>query len=158
MNKIEFKIIKKDDRAWEGEYYAARIFINNTDLIDTLAKFEKPFAQKENQENIAGSYEGLSPEYLYENLTGKPIFEDNKTIILECTCGCEGCWDFLVEIKENNREIIWTNFENIHRGRESHNFWDYSTFSDLKFDKTEYLQEISKLKFFIENQVESNNE
>jgi|SRR5690606_7583408 len=149
MNKIEFKIEKKNNRDWEAEYEAVRILIDGKDLIDRLREFEKPFAKKENSD-VAGSYEGMPPQNLYENLTEEPIYENNKIAILECTCGCEGCWDFLIEVKENENIITWTNFENNHRGRESHNFWDYSSFKDLKFDKKEYQQNIKKLKAVIQ--------
>lgn len=146
MNKIEFKIVWKTDRVGQAGYHAVRIFIDDEDLIDILKEFEKPFAIKENSKSIAGSYEGIPPEDLYRNLTSESLYEDNKIAILECECGCEGCWDFLTEIKEDEHKIIWTNFENHHRGRKSHNFWDYSTFKDLTFDKSEYQKEIEKLK------------
>jgi hypothetical protein len=47
MNKIEFKIVKKNDRAWQQQYDVVRIFIDNRDLIDILREYEKPFAVKE---------------------------------------------------------------------------------------------------------------
>lgn len=151
MNKkIEFKIVKKNDREWEGEYYVVRILINDKDLIDKLRHIEKPFAKREKKENNGG-YEGIHPRDLYKNLTDEPIYEDNKTAILGCGCGCEGCWDFLVEVKEEKDKIIWTNFENSHRGPGKSNVWDYSSsFKELTFDKKEYFLEIKKLKEFVE--------
>lgn len=156
MNKIEFKVLRKNNNDLCEEYDAVRIFIDGKDLIDILREFEMPFAKKEDCENNAGSYEGMTPECLYENLTSEPIYEDNKTVVLECVCRCSGCWDFLTEIKENENNVIWTNFENNHRGPESHNFWDYSSFKDLLFDKENYKQEIEKLKTFITDEQQNN--
>jgi hypothetical protein len=153
MNKIEFKIVKKFDRPWVEEYDAVRIIIDGKDLIDYLKAFEKPFAKKENNVNIAGAYEGMSPEWLFKNLTEESVYKNYKIEILECSCGCEGCWDFLAEVNETEDIITWTNFENNHRGPEKSNFWDYSTFQVFTFDKKEYQFEINKLKEFINKTV-----
>ena len=44
MNKIELKVVRKNERPWEGEYDVVRVFIDGVDLIDKLKKFERPFA------------------------------------------------------------------------------------------------------------------
>src|SRR5688572_11386540 len=103
MDKLEFKIEtrKKDDH----EYDSVRIFINDKDLIKLLKDFETPLAKSEGSENIAGGYDGLTSIELHKSLTDRQ--GDEKARILECECGCDGCWPFMTEINELNDKIVW---------------------------------------------------
>lgn len=146
MNTIEFKITKRKEEESDIEYFAAHIFIDGRDLIEMLREFERPFAEKENAAHRAGEYEGLEPWLLHSNLTGTSTWYNNQRIVLECICGCTGCWDFFAEVIEDDTKVIWTHFLNAHRGPKSDHFWDYSAFKDFCFDKEEYDQELTKLK------------
>jgi hypothetical protein len=114
MDRLEIKIIsEKVDKQYEKH---AEIRINDRPIIDILREFELPLAKKENSENIAGAYMYLSPKSLYQNLTKNENFnEEGKATILACECGSEGCWPMLVKIKEDEKAIIWEDFEQPHR-------------------------------------------
>jgi len=138
MDKIHFKIEKSES----GD--SVRIFINNKDLISILKEFETTFIKSEGSENIAGAYAGLPSEELLEKLTAPPA--DNKVTILGCECGSEGCWPFMTRIMESEDKIIWTDFEQPHRGPESYTFWDYTPFGRFTFEKNDYILQVEKLK------------
>jgi hypothetical protein len=149
MNKLEFNIIHISYQTWQPECAAVQILIDGVDLIEMLKIIERPFALNEDQEDKAGSYAVMELEYLYKHLGRDYLIENGKAEILQCTCGCEGCWDFMTEVKEVDDKVIWTNFENNHRGRENKIFWDYSSVNDFVFDKHQYEQELAKLKAYM---------
>jgi hypothetical protein len=141
MDKIEFKIEKRKNG--EHEYDSVKIIINDKDLIKLLKDFETPMAKSEGSENIAGGYDGLTSTDLYKSLTDQG---ENKVRILECECGCDGCWPFLTRVKESHDKIIWADFEQPHRGQESNRIWDYTSFGEFTFDKNEYFRQVERLK------------
>jgi len=65
MDQIEFILQEKQNDSCHYTYVT--ILVNEQDIIDKLKKHEMPFAKKEGLINIAGSYEGLLPETLYNN-------------------------------------------------------------------------------------------
>jgi hypothetical protein len=142
MDKIEFKV--ENRKNGDFEYNSVRIVINNEDLIKLLKDFETPLAKREGSVNVAGGYDGLTSLGLYKSLTDKQAGE--KTRILECECGCEGCWPFMTRIVELDGQIIWTDFEQPHRAQESQKFWDYKNFGEFKFDRREFDRQIESLK------------
>ncbi|WP_298895046.1 hypothetical protein [uncultured Psychroserpens sp.] len=147
MNKLQIKVLvtKKDGL----NKSVAKIIIDGTDLIELLVEFEKPLAKKEGSPDIAGQYEGLSPSTLYKNLLNAPDnsnSQDNKSDILDCECGVWGCWSFMTRIETINNKIIWTDFEQLHRGKKSYNHWDYSKFGPFEFNLSEYNYQLDKLK------------
>ncbi|MFD0864044.1 hypothetical protein ACFQ1M_17645 [Sungkyunkwania multivorans] len=147
MNKLQIKIHKSTDG--ELSRSVAKILIDGIDLIELLNEFEKPFATKEGSPSIAGQYEGLSPTTLHKNLlnlTDNSNSKDNKSDILDCDCGVWGCWAFMTKIEIIDEKVIWTDFEQLHRGKESHTHWDYSQFGPFEFDETEYNHELEKIK------------
>lgn len=144
MDRLEIKIIsEKVDKQYEK---LAEIRINDRPIIDILREFELPLAKKENSENIAGAYMYLSPKNLYQNLTKNENFnEERKATILACECGSEGCWPMLVKIKEDEKAIIWEDFEQPHRTIERGNYWDYQSFGKYIFDLYEYKKQLKSL-------------
>ncbi len=149
MNTIRFQVEEGKDVAGETQLFA-NIFIDDKNLIDILRKYELPFAKKEGSEEIAGSYAALLPDELFSNLTMYNGSESEQVAVLDCTCGCEGCWTFMLRVIETDDCIIWTDFEQIHRAKGSHNYWDYSNFPNFKFNKTDYLNKIQALGMFKE--------
>ena len=114
-----------------------------------LREYELPFARKEGSESIAGDYAGHPPETLFKYLTNPDEYEIDdfgKISIFECKCGCEGCWPMKVKVRVENEIIFWTDFEQPHRTIESHNYWNYSDFRQLEFDKKNYNEQLIKLK------------
>ena len=145
--KFEREIVKWGNE--EKEMICAKIIINDTPLIETVRAYELPFAKKYNHENIAGGYIYNYAEYLHKLLTGEQTSQEyeNEIPILICQCGCEGCWDFLVTIKESETSVTWTSFHNPRRSSPNSpgGFWDYGNLSSFYFDKTQYLEAINTL-------------
>lgn len=147
MDKLQFKIQCKKNVNYQIK--TVIIYINEQNLIDLLKIYELPFAKKEGFENIAGGYDGISAETLLIHLTNPNEFdidENGKVSILECECGCDGCWPMKTKIIELKDKIIWTDFEQPNRTIGSHNFWDYTNFGQFTFDKNNYYEQLDKLK------------
>jgi hypothetical protein len=154
MNKLEFKISDKKENG--TTYQVTQIFIDGQDLIGLLKTYELPFAKKEGSPSIAGGYQGLSPETLFKNLTSHPEnhnSEENKSDILDCECGVWGCWSLMTLIEKGEDSITWSDFEQLHRQKDSHNYWDYSKFGPFEFAKTDYENELEKLKNYPQHGV-----
>lgn len=134
MNTLKFEI-RADNRV--------DVFVDQKNLIEILKEYEKPFAKKEGSEEIAGWYDWLSQDILYENLE---LQRWEKPIILWCQCGEESCWPIEATIKKVDEKVIWTEFEQPFRNKDSHNFWDYTDFGSFEFSKTNYEEELAKLK------------
>ncbi|MBI2032454.1 MAG: hypothetical protein HYV38_00795 [Candidatus Levybacteria bacterium] len=154
MDKLEFKIDKKVISG--REISAVSIFINGKNLIELIKNHELPFATKEGHPEIAGGYSGMYTEdFLHWYFSDWP--GDDQHVILECAgCGEVGCWPLLVSVTENKNSIIWSNFEQPHRGKDSKaSFWDYSAFPTYTFSKKNYQSEIRRLEKL--NKSEKNN-
>lgn len=146
MDTIEFKF--KDSIIDYNRIKTVIILINGLDIIEKLKIYELPLAKKENAEQIAGGYDGLTPDELYtylidQNEIDKP---ENKVTILGCHCGVIGCWPIEINIIKESNKIIWTNFEQPHRSIDSHNFWDYTDFGNFEFEIDNYYNELENLK------------
>lgn len=130
-----------------GDFHEILLFIDGRNLIDILKNIEKKYDPR-----IAGQYKGLILEYTSpEHFLGKPKIlygeEENKTPLLDCQCGCNGCWTFASEIIIEEDNIIWKNFEQIHRSGEfGDKPWCYEELGFFIFNKEQYFQEINKLK------------
>ncbi len=147
MNKLEFKI--EANQSSNQQVMTVTILVNGLDIIELLKEYEMPFAKKEGSEDIAGGYEGISPEALYKNLTNPEAFDldkNEKVSLLECACGCDGCWPMKAKVIHLQDKIIWAEFEQPHRAIDSANFWDYSNFGQFGFDKNNYIEQLDKLR------------
>tara|TARA_R110002124_G_scaffold287317_1_gene472647 strand:- start:2917 stop:3378 length:462 start_codon:yes stop_codon:yes gene_type:complete len=146
MNKLNFEI-RKDVVNDNYTIFSTQIIIDDRNLIDSLKDYELRFVEKGN-ENIAGAYDGLDPKVLFANLTNSEDEEnskEDKSDILDCDCGSRGCWTFMIKVIEKQDSVIWTGFEQIHLGKNSANFWDYSDFKDFEFNKNEYFKKLNEL-------------
>ncbi len=147
MDFIEIKVKNNQNDNYQSR--SVTILINGRDIVELLKHYELPFAKKEGSESIAGAYDGLSPEALFSHLT-KPdeydIDEDGKVSILECECGCEGCWPMKVKVVDLGDKVVWTDFEQPHRTRDGYTFWDYTDFGQFVFDKNNYREQLFMLE------------
>jgi hypothetical protein len=124
------------------------IYINGRKLVDLLREFEKPFAAAEGHPDIAGTYMGRSPSEVFlpsKLLLGEPgqydMFSDiGKVAVLDCDCGNPGCWPWAVKITTQNDRVVWSDFENCHRGPT----WDYSGHPPFTFELQGYMAAIEK--------------
>ena len=52
----------------------------------------------------------------------------------------------MIDIEKQHDTIIRKNFEQPHRTKDSHNFWNYHEFRSFHFDSTQYYDQIDTLK------------
>ena len=125
--------------------------INNQSLLEIVRKYEFPYPPKDDPNNIADAYEYQFAYELHNELSDKKyrINDDEVTLLICRGCFEEGCWPFIVKLKELDDCIIWKDFHNPHRLVDSiSGFWDFSNFGTFCFDKTAYRKEVEKLKSF----------
>jgi hypothetical protein len=140
MNEIKLVVARCTDRS--EEYQSVDILIDGTRLIDQLRPLEAPYAEQEGFPDLAGRYHNLSVRTAFfpsRHFLGEPrplLQYEDKTVVLICTCGCEGCWDFVCKITVTEQTVKWSNFEQVHRN------WDYSTLGEFIFDRTQYENEL----------------
>lgn len=150
MNKLEIKIKNSRNEIFKS-FKEIQLFVDGTNFIEIIKKVELPFAEQERHPELLGNYQGLNLEFLKkDHFLGSDAFygkEDDKTALLDCTCGSEGCWTLAVEITATDNSIKWSNFENIHRNGEigQDNIWDYGKLF-FEFEKDQYLREIEIFK------------
>ncbi len=134
----------------DKEDTCATILINGRPLIDMVRDYELPYARECGQESIAGGYMPIYADYLLGLLTDQKKSEeyDGEIPVLICECGCEGCWDFLMTVIEEESAIVWKNFHNPHRSSTTSagGYWNYSNFPSFRFNRQEYLKAILQLK------------
>jgi len=138
----------------EGKDAGVHIIINGRDLIEVIRGIELPFATREGHPRIAGAYSGLPAHRVFlpsRHFLGEPepIYSDGegRTYVLECECGEPGCWPLAVRIQVGEREIVWHDFHQPHRGPDSKaGAWRYDALRSFTFDRQLYEQELSGQK------------
>ena len=124
--------------------------IDNHPLPELIKAIEIPFAEAEGHENLAGEYGPIDfPENLIDHFLGltDSVYGENpkKTAVLECVCGCPGCWPLVCSIEVDDSVVRWNQFEQPHRLSDSPaSHWDYSGFEGFEFDKLDYLVELER--------------
>lgn len=149
LDTLKLKLTKCEFGFKAGPSTVVSIFINDKNLIDIVREIELPYATKEGCPQIAGAYSGLYAFNLWDEMIKirKPNVEFPPEV-LDCTCGCQGCWPLSLKIKEKNDVIVWSDFENVYRTNltnPDHN-WDYSKLGPFTFDKEQYETEMQKLR------------
>ncbi len=120
----------------------ADIVIDGVRLIDLLRRVEAAPAAAEGSPDLAGEYASLSarttffPSRHFLGDTRPLLAREGKTVLLICTCGCEGCWDFVGRITVTDRTVTWDEFEQVHRD------WDYDALGTFVFDRRQYDAEL----------------
>ncbi len=139
MDTLHFEIGKREDPA-EGLVDAVDIFINERDLIDLTKEVELPFASRDGNPDLAGSYVGLPIEAIFmpsRRLLGEPEegWDDWEGMIsvFGCGCGVVGCWPLHVRITVQNDVVVWDDFKQPHRRR-----WRHDRLGPFVFERKEY--------------------
>jgi hypothetical protein len=135
----------------DNENTGVSIVINGRDLRDIVRAVELPFATREGSPRIAGAYAGLPAEVVFwpsRHLLGRPdplySEDDSRVHVLGCECGEPGCWPLAVRIDIRDREVIWRDFYQPHRGPESKaGHWQYDTMPEFRFERHSYEQALS---------------
>ena len=154
MDSIAFTIPKEKDAS-------VHIIINGRDLIETLRDIELPFATREDHPRIAGTYSGLPAHRVFfpsRHFLGEPepIYSDGegRTYVLECECGEPGCWPFAVRIELQERDVIWRDFKQEHRGPHAKaGEWRYDALPSFRFDRANYEQALSGQRYMAQQEV-----
>ena len=140
----------------------AEIYINNQSLIELARQAEEPFVQAEIQERRAegdeideisfpaGDYKYLPFSMVLlpsRNFLDEPFYHsflldsddprNDKSIILDCTCGVTECWFMQVCITVNESTVIWSEFTQFHRD------WELDL-GPFTFDRKQYEAELYK--------------
>jgi hypothetical protein len=119
---IRQNILSIDIDRSEGSEFAI-IKIDGRELIEIVKEVELPMAKAAGEASLAGEYSYL-PLHLVKTpsnllLGGDlPLYRamgDGKRSILECTCGCEGCWPLRAKITAERDLVKWGEFEQPHR-------------------------------------------
>lgn len=149
MDEINFEISQVD---FEGKKIkVVDILINGRNLIEIIREVELPFAVAEGHQEIAGGYMGLwFNEYpnLLEELLSKPeISGSDKSTVLICGgCGDNGCWPLRVKITVQKEKVIWSDFEQPHRGPTSKaSHWKYDELKPFIFDRKQCEKALKKI-------------
>jgi len=123
----------------------ALIRVDDRPLIDIIREVELPIADAAGERNLAGSYGYLSAEtvllpsrHLSGEATRALFVYGEKLSVLECECGCEGCWSLSVRITVTEDEVIWSDFQQPHRDN-----WAYPETLRLVFDRGPYEQALA---------------
>lgn len=146
FNKFELSIESKDRYTNEK---IVRIKIDGLDLIQITREAELPFAKRDNQEDLAGSYDGIFLAwfpYAEKEFSGTtwpwyPVEADKGVAaILSCECGEIGCWPLYVNIQMDENRVSWSNFKQPYRKD-----WDLKSIGNYLFRRDEYDLEILKI-------------
>ena len=114
--------------------------------MEIVRETEIPFAMRDGQPDLAGSYSGLYPEEVFlpsRRLLGESETHfdlddaSGKVAVLGCTCGETDCWPLLVEIWADHDIVSWDNFEQPHRKH-----WRHDMLGPFIFDRSHYLDEL----------------
>ncbi|MET0335773.1 MAG: hypothetical protein ABW190_16010 [Rhizobacter sp.] len=143
MNRLSLRLVDAELEGGES-CRAIQISIDGTDLIDLAREAEHPFALREGHPTLAGAYAWvtLSPEALLA-LQGKEDGWNGKASLLQCTCGSEGCWPLLARVSLGESEVVWSEFEQPHRGTESAGgHWVHDTLGPFTFERSRYDEEM----------------
>jgi hypothetical protein len=124
-----------------------RIEVNGRDLVDIVAAVERPFVDHDGgSPDLAGSYSGYtaaqfdeSPasHFLGSSSSHLDCGPHDKTALLDCECGCPGCWTLMARVTKSDTEVTWTDFEQVHRD------WSYKL--SFTFDREQYESALAHL-------------
>lgn len=148
MDAIRFDIAIVPDPVG-GTHEVVEVLVNGRSLNERAGEVEIPYAMEEVAPPIAGKYAGLLPEIVLppsRHFLGEPARRyrsvgggEGKTAVLQCTCLEAGCWPLVARIAIGEDTVIWSDFEQPHRSRESVPVrWYYDRLGPFVFSKAQY--------------------
>lgn len=145
MDVVRFQL--NPNPAWPNP--EIRVVVNGRDLADIVGEIEGPFVEREGSApSIAGSYAGYTNAQLDDTISRHFLGSENshlhcgpegKTALLDCGCGCSGCWTLMARVTATEKTVTWSQFEQVHRD------WRYDDFS-LMFDRWQYEAALAKVE------------
>lgn len=127
------------------------IAINGRLLLAIAHDIELPFARREGKPDLAGAYCYFGPAIALlpsRHFLGEPVHSftdgDGRIYVLSCTCGVPGCWPLSARVELREREIVWSDFRQPHRGPDApQGHWRYEGLGPFVFDRQLYERELS---------------
>ena len=145
MDIIKFeRIIVRNYAAW----VCVKMLINDIPLLDIVYNYGKEHISFDKE--YEPFYQYCPAVELYEQID-KSIVSKKKTKIYLLTCVCMEavCQSFSAYLHENKNHIVLSRFQNDRLAHKNeHNDIDYSKFVKYTFDKTQFMSEFEKFKFF----------
>jgi hypothetical protein len=154
MNHLKLDIISANVSDGTPElraYRGLQIFVDGVALIEILKAIELPFAEREGHPDLAGNYDWVDADSFDLADFVQYLSPINKKIsVLECECGCLGCWPLHVRVTADDRHVIWNEFENPFRsGGGVVAQWTYENLKSFVFDRFQYEAEVAKVAALI---------
>jgi hypothetical protein len=146
MNHIAFdlRLVKASpDEPDERDYFALDIRVDDRDLLDLIREVERPFAVAEGHPNLAGQYEAMPAQMALSDLAGDGA---KKVTLYDCECRCFGCWPLRVRISKSENRIVWSDFEQPHRGPDGRpSWWRYDRLGPFEFGREQYMATLARV-------------
>ncbi|WP_334624043.1 hypothetical protein [Micromonospora sp. CPCC 206061] len=136
MERIEFRTLEQE--LGSGVFPTLVPHLSGVPLPDLVRKAELPFARREANPDLAGSYAGLPEDKVRwpsRHYLGEPVlswFGDGDTVLLGCVCGDWGCRPFTAIVTVAEDTVTWSGYRTGHRD------WDYRELRDITFDRLQY--------------------
>jgi hypothetical protein len=144
MNRIAFdlRLVKASDEPYVKDYFALDVCVDDRDLLEYVREIEKPFAAAEGHPDLAGKYEAVPAFMAIEHFAVKGA---EKVSVYECECDCFGCWPLRVRIRFSDKTVMWSEFEQPHRGPKSRaSWWRYDKLGPFEFERGQYDSALTK--------------
>ncbi|MEV3939140.1 hypothetical protein AB0K52_24580 [Glycomyces sp. NPDC049804] len=133
MNRVEFIVAPDGSTCLD-------IKVDGVRLQELARRVELACATDEEEAEIAGGYDGLTP--LHEvcwpsrHFLGEPALsatDDGDTVLLGCDCGLWGCWPLVARVEVAAATVTWRDFKNPYREA-----WDLSGIGPFEFQRAQY--------------------
>src|ERR1041385_2487933 len=129
-----------------------QIFVNGRQLIELAREVGLPFATAEGHPDIAGRYLYFGAFATFtpaRHFLGEPMqgWTDGpgRIYVLACTCGIPECWALSARLEVRDKEIVWSDFRQIHRGpRSPSGEWCYDGLGPFVFDRQSYEAQLNQ--------------
>jgi hypothetical protein len=138
MHRMELEMMPPNE--WGARMAFVRI--DGRPLLEIVRELEAPIAAESGEPELAGTYGYLNARSIMapsRHLLGEAAHSllgyGEKISILECECGCEGCWPLLMRITVTDDSVIWSDPEQPHRTN-----WVYPPNWHLEFNRQQYEQ------------------
>lgn len=164
MQFIDFEVVREGstipDRSPEGIRTACEapgnlgIAVDGTRLTELVRRVELPYAQAEQAQLadefpagdaplFAGDYMPLSAGFGWpsRHFLGEPKSlphggKEGETMLLQCTCGIDGCSALMARITVTSKTVTWSAFRNTFRD------WDLSALGSFTFSRSQYEESL----------------
>ncbi len=100
----------------------ALLRVDGIPFLDIIREIEVPIAAESGEPDLAGQYDYLNslsvlpPSRHLLGEAARPLLKyGEKVSVLECDCGCAGCWPLLMRIDVVEDQVIWSEPQQWHR-------------------------------------------